>query len=78
MMPGLYGSAHNMDARALRADCQYIHRGVLMDLDADLSRRVSLKSDDQMSLTLGEAIEYQVIKDQARARAAYVRDTSNG
>ena len=65
-----------VDGVSLRMANQYVHHGVVLQLDQDLAARASGRSD-RPSLTYGQAVAYQIIRDQDVALAAYMEDVGN-
>lgn len=58
---------------ALRMNNQFIQRGVLMQIDYDLVDRMQGRA--KPSLTYGQAVEYQILRNRDVAKAAYKAET---
>jgi hypothetical protein len=66
--------ADRVDGLALFHANQYVHHGVTMSLAPDLVARIG--APGPAFLTYGQAVEYQIIRDQDRAMTAYLADSS--
>lgn len=66
------------EAEFIRSRRKFIDHGALVDLDEDLGPRLSLPDDHPDKLTFGQAIRYQIARNQDVALSAYLRDSSNG
>lgn len=67
--------SERVDGLAMAMNGQYLHHGVTLQLDQDLRARTQGRGPGSR-LTYGQAVAYQIIRDQDVAMTAYLTDSS--